>query len=220
MKANEGSILEAFGYKETGEQGSIAFGPTLRPGPLPNFFVVYGLAFEIISKSFGNPAASIEAIAAAKALQTLVKPIYSGVALFASSIFDELCTLCYRIALSEGASLRLEMVQVMSNFATSRGASGDQDQIRRVVAVITFALRAGIGSHDARSNCKQKPACFDLQWLADEISGYAFSLAIGHGRCQDRILRSRFPSFCFSHLSFGHWLQVPCILGRNPTVSR
>lgn len=152
---NDESVLEAFGYHQAREQGSDVTVSTIRPEPLPNFFVVYGLAFETISRSFGNPSAKLESIAAAKALQTLVKPIYSGAALFSSSIFDELCTLCYRIAIGEGAALRTEMMQIMSGFACSRGTSGDQDQIRRVVAVITYTLRVSVGTAEAPSNCKQ-----------------------------------------------------------------
>lgn len=167
MKANDASILEAFGYDHSREQGSDLTAITIRPGPLPNFFVVYGLAFETISRSFGNPAARHESIAAAKALQTLVKPIYSGAALFSSSIFDELCTLCYRIAIGEGASLRTEMMQVMSSFASSRGPSGDQDLIRRVVAVITYALRVSVGTSEAQSNCKLAITGSSAQAIAD-----------------------------------------------------
>ena len=194
MKVNDASILEAFGYDQSQEQGTTIPTATIRPGPLPNFFVVYGLAFETISRSFGNPAARQESIAATKALQTLVKPIYSGAALFSSSIFDELCTLCYRVAIGEGATLRTEMVQIMSNFASSRGPAGDQDHIRRVVAVVAYALRVSIGTADAQSNCK--PSCVGVcregLLIALEISlvpvrrqsYHPTALRIGHRRCR------------------------------------
>lgn len=151
MRAESPAILQAFGLQPTTESTS---GPAIRPEPLPHFFVVYGLAFEIMSQSFGNPTATKDALAAAKAMQTLVKPIYCGIALFSSAAYEELCTLCYRIALGESALLRAEMVQIMGNFASSRGPSGDQEQIQKAVGIITYTLRASIGSTNEPSNCE------------------------------------------------------------------
>jgi hypothetical protein len=155
MSTNDVSTLQAFGLDMASEPDALTNGGrTIRPNPLPHFFVAYGLAFEIISRSFGNPAALKDSLAAARALQTLVQPIYSGAALFTSSVFDELCTICYRIALGEGALLKAEMVKIMQAYATSRGISGDQDQLRRVVAVIAYTLRSAIGSAGTPSSCE------------------------------------------------------------------
>lgn len=128
-------------------------GLVIRPQPLPFFFVAYGLAFETATSALGDPSGSEAATGALQAMQSLVKPIYCGSALFTSSVFDELCTLCYRIALGESALLKAEMVRVMAAFAASRGVSGDQEQIRRVVAVIAYTLRSVIGSRETPSTC-------------------------------------------------------------------
>jgi hypothetical protein len=206
MKVNDASVLEAFGYDQAREQGSDVTVSSIRPGPLSNFFVVYGLAFETISRSFGNTSARQESIAAAKALQTLVKPIYSGAALFSSSIFDELCTLCYRIAIGEGAALRTEMMQIMSGFAYSRGPSGDQDQIRRVVAVITYTLRVSIGTAEAQSNCRYASLVIRGTTAADGFqcgSIQTRSLALRHGSRQDPNALDRVPGLHFGYRCFG-----------------
>lgn len=157
MAAQDQSILQAFGLKEENAKLGGLSGPVIRPEPLAHFFVAYGLAFETASAALGDPSASNAAAGALQAMISLVTPIYSGSALFISSVFDELCTLCYRIALSESASLRTHMVPVMSSFAVSRGQAGDQEQMRRVLAVIAFSLKSAIGSSETPSNCESQP---------------------------------------------------------------
>lgn len=128
--------------------------PTLRPMPTANFFVVYGLSFELATQSVGNPAASVSGATALHAIRNIVDPVYCGTQIFDSPLFDELCTMCYRMALSEPAALRKQVILVMGTFATSRRGSGDDQQIRRALAVITFALRAAVPSREVQSNCE------------------------------------------------------------------
>ncbi|ODN88477.1 clathrin-coated vesicle protein [Cryptococcus wingfieldii CBS 7118] len=117
--------------------------PTIRPEPCTNFYTIYGLAFESLLKTLGDTAQSPLAAAYLKALQSLVKPSLSGTTVFEGQFFDELCTVCYRIAMSEPASVKLEMVGVVRDFAISRKGTGVDDaaQTRRALAVVAFTLR-------------------------------------------------------------------------------
>lgn len=126
----------------------------VRSNPLPNFFALYGLAFETASKALGDTSLQTRSISSLRAMQSLVRVDYCGTMLFTSSIFDELCTLSYRIATTESAPVRTEMVKVMASFASSRGVFGDQESIRRTLAIVAYALRSAIGSEEKGSTCK------------------------------------------------------------------
>ncbi|KIR37913.1 clathrin-coated vesicle protein [Cryptococcus deuterogattii 99/473] len=117
--------------------------PSIRPEPSANFYIVYGLSFESLLKTIGDVSASSLASACLKAMQSLVKPVLSGTTVFDGQFFDELCTVCYRIAMSEPANVKSEAVEMMSSFATSRKGTGTMDsaQTRRVLAVVAFTLR-------------------------------------------------------------------------------
>lgn len=117
--------------------------PSIRPEPSANFYIVYGLSFESLLKTVGDVSASSLASACLKAMQSLVKPALSGTTVFEGQFFDELCTVCYRIAMSEPATVKSEAVEVMSSFATSRKGSSTMDsaQIRRTLAIVAFTLR-------------------------------------------------------------------------------
>ncbi|XAO25307.1 hypothetical protein I312_104129 [Cryptococcus bacillisporus CA1280] len=117
--------------------------PSIRPEPSANFYIVYGLSFESLLKTIGDVSASSLASACLKAMQSLVKPVLSGTTVFDGQFFDELCTVCYRIAMSEPANVKNEAVEMMSSFATSRKGTGTMDsaQTRRVLAVVAFTLR-------------------------------------------------------------------------------
>jgi hypothetical protein len=133
--------------------------PTIRAMPTANFFVVYGLSFELASQSLGNPATSANGATALHAIRNVVDPELCGTQLFDSPLFDELCTLCYRIALSETAILRTEVVRAMRAFAVSRRGTASDEQVRRALAVITFALRAAVPSLEVASTCECSARC-------------------------------------------------------------
>jgi hypothetical protein len=154
MSDNEESVRLALQGTPSGAVESETDDLIVRTTPLPNFFALYGLAFEAVSKSLGEAALQSRAAASLKAMQSLVRIEYCGTAMFTSSIFDELCTLCYRIAATESASVRTEMVKVMASFANSRGLFSNQETIRRTLAIVSYALQSAIGSKDAATSCK------------------------------------------------------------------
>lgn len=154
MSDNEESVLLALQGSPPGTVEPVTDDLIVRTKPLPNFFALYGLAFEAVSKSLGEAAAQSRAAASLRAMQSLVRIEYCGTAMFTSSIFDELCTLSYRIAATESATVRTAMVKVMAAFANSRGLFSNQDTIRRTLAIVAYALRSAIGSKDAATSCE------------------------------------------------------------------
>lgn len=121
--------------------------------PATNFYILYGLAFEALVKSLGESSTTSMAQTSLRAMGYLIKPEISGTTVFQGAFFDELCTVAYRIAMSEPANVKREMVELMCTFATSRvgTSSFDHGQIRRVLAVITFVLRGTIPSTNTQS---------------------------------------------------------------------
>jgi hypothetical protein len=87
-------------------------------------------------------------------MSSLVRPDISGTSVFQGAFFDELCTVAYRIAMSEPAVVKRDMVELMSSFVTSRINTNafDHAQARRILAIITFVLRGTIPSTDVQSS--------------------------------------------------------------------
>ena len=93
--------------------------PPIRSEPCANFYIIYGLAFENLVKSLGDSSSSGMARVCLKLMQSLVQPRMAG-NVFEGAFFDELCTVCYRIGMGEGASVKGEMCEIMRAFVTSR----------------------------------------------------------------------------------------------------
>jgi HEAT repeat-containing protein 5 len=87
-----------------------------RDEPALFFWVLFGLSFEALCG--GRP--SVQAIAL-DALVGLMRTEVSGSALLEASLFEELCNLCYRLAITEGPEIKqrvMEIVLVLAgNFA-------------------------------------------------------------------------------------------------------
>ncbi|ORY24869.1 putative clathrin-coated vesicle protein [Naematelia encephala] len=127
--------------------------PMLKPEPMANFYIIYGLAFESLVKAMGDSNAITLADTSLKAMQSLVRPDISG-NVFDGAFFDELCTVCYRIGMGEGAVVKADMCEVVQSFVVARkGIMGyDAAQTRRCLAVITFVLRTSISSPESPSS--------------------------------------------------------------------
>jgi hypothetical protein len=134
-------------FTSPAEPGTV---PTIRPEPTANFYVIYGLAFESLVKSMGDSTTSPMAQVALRAMASLVRPQMSGTTVFEGAFFDELCTVAYRIAVSEPAALKAEVTEVLASFITSRKGvmAVDPAQTRRALAVITYTLRSTIPSRE------------------------------------------------------------------------
>ncbi len=102
-----------------------------------NFYIVYGLAFESLVKTMGDTSTAATAKVCLKIMQSLVKPQLSG-SVFEGALFDELCTVCYRIGMAEGTGIKADMCEVMRIFVTSR--RGSQGSIRQKAVECTADL--------------------------------------------------------------------------------
>lgn len=133
--------------------------PGIRAEPSTNFYILYGLAFECLTRALGTDPQL--ALVSLQAMGSLIRPSLAGSRVFEGAFFDELCTVCYRIAMSEGAAVKGEMVELVAAFAVSRkGTDGlDSAQIRRTLAIVAFVLRQTIPSRDVGSNCEYTWSC-------------------------------------------------------------
>ncbi|WWC58989.1 uncharacterized protein I303_101535 [Kwoniella dejecticola CBS 10117] len=132
--------------------------PTIKDEPTQNFYILYGLSFESLLKTLGDKDATSMLLSrtSLKLMSSLVKPEFSGLTVFDSQIFDELCTVTYRIGLSDAASTKLEMVNLISNFALSRKTSAtgrlSEEKTKRMLSIIIFVLRNSISTKESKSN--------------------------------------------------------------------
>lgn len=127
--------------------------PAVRPDSSPSFYVIYGLSFETLVKAMGDSSTAPLASVALNAMVSLVRPLLSGTGIFNGAFFDELITVAYRIGMSEPATVKAEVMGVLSSFVTSRAGQMvvDQAQVRRCLAVVIFTLRQAISSTEAKS---------------------------------------------------------------------
>lgn len=148
--------------------------PSIRAEPSTNFYILYGLAFESLTRALGSDPAM--ASVALRAMASLIHPQFSGTSVFQGQFFDELCTICYRIAMSEGAAVKGDMVELMASYATSRkGSVGfDSAQMRRALAVVAYVLRQTIPSRDVASTFSHgEPAASRVAFLKRAFSAYS-----------------------------------------------
>jgi len=84
-----------------------------RKEPTMFFYILFGLVFEALSSS-----ASSSTAAALETLKCLVRPEYSGNAIRGGGVvYEEFISMCYRIGMTENASLVGKLVEVMHGFA-------------------------------------------------------------------------------------------------------
>ena len=97
-----------------------------RHEPTTFFYVVFGLVYEALVTSSAESTSASSArqtlvISALQALKCLVRPEYSGKVFEEATIFEEFISLCYRIVMTEPASVQVHLVEVISSFASSQG---------------------------------------------------------------------------------------------------
>jgi hypothetical protein len=150
--------------------------PAVKAEPAANFYILYGLSFEALVKSLGDSSTTQMAQTALRAMSSLVRPDISGTTVFQGAFFDELCTVAYRIAMSEPAVVKKDMVDLMSSFVTSRINTNafDHAQARRVLAVVTYVLRGTIPSPDVQSTFSYNDTAFDrITFLRSSFTAFA-----------------------------------------------
>ena len=79
-----------------------------RDTPTLFFWVLFGLTFEALC----GGVASVQ-IVALDALVGLLRTEVSGPALFETTLFEEVCNLCYRLAITEGPEIKARVMEIV-----------------------------------------------------------------------------------------------------------
>jgi hypothetical protein len=91
-----------------------------RGSPALFFWVLFGISFEALCTapppSGTTSPVALQAIAL-EALVGLIRPEVSGPALLEKSLFEELCNLCYRLAITEGPTIKSHVMQIVLQLA-------------------------------------------------------------------------------------------------------
>lgn len=129
LRTNDVHMLRALDGQDTTPAQALA-PPVVVPRTAPSlfFWVLFGLSFEALCttppKSGTTTPAQVQAIAL-EALVGLIRPEVSGDALLKTSLLDELCNLCYRLAITEGAGIKMRVMgivlQLGQTFAVVKG---------------------------------------------------------------------------------------------------
>ncbi|KDN46480.1 hypothetical protein K437DRAFT_268128 [Tilletiaria anomala UBC 951] len=92
--------------------------------PSSFFFLIYGLAFEILASTSSWKDSMLEARVKRVALQTLQSlshAKYAGSALLDEALFDELSALCHRMIMTESVTVQIGVMQMLSTLIASYG---------------------------------------------------------------------------------------------------
>ena len=85
-----------------------------RSEPALFFWVTFGLSFEALCSSppsGSTPASTVQSIAL-EAVVGLIRPDIAGNALKDTSLFEEVCNLCYRLAITEGIEIKMRVLEI------------------------------------------------------------------------------------------------------------
>lgn len=130
MQANDPHVLAAMHGREGGDVEVTAINGNGHEEPSALFFVIFGLAYEaLVSSADSNSMSSTQqstVLSALMALKCLVLPQYAGKAIMEPTIFDEFIAVCYRMAMTETASIQTHLIEVLSVFALSQEVSADR----------------------------------------------------------------------------------------------
>ncbi|GAA5906312.1 AP-1 complex accessory protein LAA1 [Sporobolomyces salmoneus] len=163
LKASDPHMLRAMDGDSSTDQSDTASLPSpQRSEPALYFWTTFGLAFEALCSlpSSGSiPAATVQSIAL-EAVVGLIRPDIAGTALKDSSLFEEVCNLCYRLAITEGLEIKMRVLEIalglsrvfIQEVATSSSANGSTSdssvrndlKLTQCLRVATTALRESI----------------------------------------------------------------------------
>lgn len=122
MQDQDPYVLAAMDGKDTVTNGAIKTGARTEPTAL--FFVVFGLVYEALATASHDSEDSASGrkvpVIALKCLKCLVAPEYAGDAIFEPSTFEELMSLFYRMAITESALVRIQLVETISALSVTQ----------------------------------------------------------------------------------------------------
>lgn len=117
LKANDHNILRAIDGLDTTAQdvAPLIANGTTRTEPALFFWVLFGLSFEALCAApppSGDVSADAVQSIALEAVVGLIRPEVSGTALLDTGLFEEVCNLCYRLAITEGPSIKIQVMEI------------------------------------------------------------------------------------------------------------
>ncbi|KAF8630604.1 hypothetical protein AX15_002831 [Amanita polypyramis BW_CC] len=127
MQASDPYILAAMDGQELKQNSSIE-PERNREEPTALFYIIFGLVFEALSissseSSYTSSSHQLVLISALRALKSLVRPEYSGKVFTEPTIFEELISQCYRLAMTESANVHIDLLEMLASMATAQGSS-------------------------------------------------------------------------------------------------
>ncbi|KAF9269100.1 clathrin-coated vesicle protein [Marasmius fiardii PR-910] len=124
MRAGDPNVLAAMDGRQLVKDQLFEASSKTRDEPALFFYVIFGLVYEALSSSTSDSTNSSSRQAsistALQALKSLVKPEYAGKAILEPTILDEFISVCYRIAMTETASIQVHLVEVLAAFASTQ----------------------------------------------------------------------------------------------------
>jgi len=86
--------------------------------PMYFFYVVYGLAFEVLATSNSSPTSTRPTIIALQAIEGILSRDISGISIIGNGLFEELIALLLRMITTEkSAQVRLAILSIVSTLA-------------------------------------------------------------------------------------------------------
>ncbi|GAA5869068.1 hypothetical protein JCM16303_000350 [Sporobolomyces ruberrimus] len=165
LKASDPHMLRAMdGNSSTGEASkadTASLPSPHRSEPALYFWVTFGLAFEALCSSppaGSTPASTVQSIAL-EAVVGLIRPDIAGTALKDTSLFEEVCNLCYRLAITEGLEIKMRVLEIALSLSrvfikevsstSANGSAADSParndpKLTQCLRVATIALREAV----------------------------------------------------------------------------
>ncbi|GAA5889046.1 hypothetical protein JCM6882_009727 [Rhodosporidiobolus microsporus] len=147
LKVSDPHMLRAMDGVDPKEIYTASLPSAHRSEPALFFWVLFGLAFEALCTAGPSSSLvstnSIQSIAL-EALVGLIRPDVSGAVLKETGIFEELCNLCYRLAITEGPAIKVRVVEIAVGLA--------KVFVKEVPAAAAGINGAGIDSEAARND--------------------------------------------------------------------
>ncbi|GAA5857242.1 hypothetical protein JCM9279_001817 [Rhodotorula babjevae] len=118
LKASNPHLLRAIDGLDPNDESTALPSPH-RGDPALYFWVLFGLSFEVLcssSSAGATSAAAVQAIAL-EALVGLTRPDVAGGVLQDVALFDEVCNLCLRLAITEGPEIKARVLEIAVSLA-------------------------------------------------------------------------------------------------------
>jgi hypothetical protein len=111
LKTDNDFMLRAVDGIEVNEQAQVVSNAR-RDSPAQYFWVLFGLSFEALCSG----SSAVQSLAL-EAFLGLLRAQVSGPALLDTTLFDEVCNLCYRLAITEGPATKARVMEIAVQLA-------------------------------------------------------------------------------------------------------